>query len=158
MKQYASNQLKISDYQYFLVSIDYSSSDLHFVFLTLGITSPTWSNKISWATCSLIGGDSLKDPNNDKIYSFYTYGSPTYLQFSILNSTNGNVIGSRYISNIIWDQVWSKMSTISNILAVGVSCSMYKLVLYSIVNDSFTIKDFSGNYLFCTMSDKLSNR
>ena len=161
MNQYASNQLKISDSQYFIIGIDtLSPKNLHLLTINTGSTSPLWVKKISCpsSSCSLVGGDSFLDSNN-KIYSYFTYGSPsTYLQLATLNSTDGSIIGSRFLSNSVWSQVWSKMALSNYILAIGVSWGGYNLVLYSTETDEFTIKRFSGSYVFSFDKERLSGR
>ena len=161
MKTYASNQLKISDSKYFIIGIDSSSYNLKLLTLNYGDTTPVWADEISCpsGSCSIVAGDSYLDSTNNKIYSFFTYGSgTTYLQFTTLDSTNGDVIGSRFISSIEWTNVWSKIGFANNILGVGINWSGYKLFLYSTETYEFTIRSFSGNYAFWLDKETLYGR
>ena len=105
-----------------------------------------------------MAGDSFIDSNTDKIYNFFTYGSSTYLQFATLNLTNGYVINSRYISNIAWSEIWSKISMANNILALGIDWSGFHLMLYYIETSNFIFRKFNGIFVFSTIKEKYSNR
>jgi len=71
--------------------------------LTLGSTSATWSKSIQWPNvgCTFQESSAIMSSDSSVIYSLISYGSPTYSIFSLLNSSNGDIIGGRYISSLV---------------------------------------------------------
>ena len=65
------------------------------------------------------GGDSTMDSNGN-IYSAFTYGpTSTYLQIVTQSSSNGAVIGSRFISSLQCGVIFGKIALVDNLLSVA---------------------------------------
>ena len=149
---YASGQLKLSDTQIFLTGYDLSDNHFHYK-ITFANTSPDWATKM---VCSSSGwgsyyGESHIDSGGSTIYSAFSYGSYTnlslYLYFISFSVSSGNVLSTRYRSNIFCTSAYgSSMS--GDYIAFSLYCPTTYLLIVNTAIFSFSVKSFSGVTLF----------
>ena len=86
--------------------------------------------------------------NNDssKVYSFFSPISSSIYLFTF-NSTNGNVIGSRYKSNAAWNSIFGS-TQIGTKLLFSVRCSLSDLILVDTTTFVFYVRQFLGTNLY----------
>ena len=100
----------ISSDQFFIISIDFSSSNLHMFKFTFSNTSTDWSRKI---VCSLVSwytsfSESLLSGDSSTIYLLFGYGSlvSKYMHFVALSTSDGTTVNTRYKSSATVINVW----------------------------------------------------
>ena len=106
--------------------------------------------RIAWiyGTCTSSNSENLMSSDNSKIYSFFNFGSSTYLYFVTLKSTDGSSIGNRYKSNTAWSNIWGSTQNGDYILITALWTSNQRLILVNTVTFNFQYRDFSGTYLY----------
>ena len=160
---YPNWQLKISDSQYFFLGMNSLTYELYYVKATFGNTSTDWVNKISCSmdsAWSLSFSESQLSSDNTKIYSFATYGGTTVgksIFFITFTLSDGSVSGTRYKSAVLWTAVYGSVLT-GNYLITTSYCSGPFIVIFDTVLSSFTVRVFSGSYLYGLAIDKSSGR
>lgn len=116
---------------------------LWFYKTSYGSTSTTWSSK--WTSPSSSSSQDKSDvvlsSDSSLIYAFFSYGDLIYVHFVMLNATNGNVVGARYKSNQSSWQVNSASLFTSYVVAATLWSSKGKVIVYSLSNSTFIIKD-----------------
>ena len=137
----------ISDSEFFMIGNHPSSTyDLHFYKFTFLNANVDWANILSWAsgTWSSSESESVLSSDNSKIYSFFIFGSTRYLYFATFAVSNGNVLSSRYKSNIGWAGVYGSASNGNSIMTI-IMRTTYSLLIFDTTTSSITIKDFIGD-------------
>ena len=93
--------------------------------ITYGNTAADWALKINWPTSSWssANGENLLSDDSTTLYAFFLYGpsSSIYSHFASLNSTNGNIVGTRYFSSAVWSYT-DAFALIDNYLVASVRC------------------------------------
>ena len=141
--------LMISDTQFFMVGAGPSTPyDLHMYKLTFLNTSVDWADKIACAsgTWTSSFSESVLSEDGLSIYSFINFGSSRYLYFVSLSVSTGSVVGTRYKSSVTTNYVWG--SALNGDYLIASVESPTSLVMYSLSTSTFTIKWFSGTYLY----------
>ena len=77
---------------------------------------------------------------------FFTFGVTKYLYFAGLSVSDGSVATTRYKSSAAVPGVWG--SALSGDYVVATTQALISLVMYKISSSTFTIKSFSGGYLY----------
>ena len=105
---------------------------------------------MSWASGSWTASNSetlVSCADSTRLYSFFTYGSTKYAYLVSFNSTNGNVISSRFKSNISCSSIYGMVEKGNYLLATVLWTSSY-LVLVDTTSFTFSIKQSSGTSLY----------
>ena len=147
---YAEGAIILSDSQLFMLSKESSASNVHFYKITFGDNNVSWANKIIWYTdsCDLSYSKSVTSENKSKIYSFFSFGTKAYLHFITFNTTDGTVVGSSFISSIVWDYSLGVIVIDSFIVAISLWNSIYNAILINLNTYSFVIRGFTGEAVF----------
>ena len=141
-------QVKISDSSFFMLGYGVSPFPLHFYRITFGSTSPDWADKMlcSSGSWTLSYSESQLSSDKSKIYTFISYGSPSYLYFITLSTSDGSILSSRYKSSINIPYTWN--SAVSGdyimVVAYGASTLAYLLILNTATNIITTKNIVSG--------------
>ena len=119
--------------------------NLHYYKVTFGTQAVNWASKMLWgSTLWTVGlSEILVDSTNTYLYNFSIFGSSAYLHFVILSASSGALVGSHYISNTTWSDVYSSAQYGSYKIA-NAYCSGYKVVIFNSSINEFSISDFSG--------------
>ena len=101
---YPYNQIMFNDSELFFISTESASPyNLQMYKITFSITSVNWANKISWPTASWNSdwGETLLSSDGQLLFALFLYGdsSSMFTHLAVINSTNGSVVGTRYILN-----------------------------------------------------------
>ena len=141
----------ISNSQFFVVGVAYTSpNNLHMYKITFSLTSVNWANQITCTGAWFSGfSKSLLSSDGSTIYSFFLFGpssSTLYIYFCGLSVSDGSVLTARYKSSATAANVYG--SALNGDYVVATTISFTSLVMYSISSSTFTIKSFSGSYLF----------
>ena len=140
----------ISNSQFFVLSITNNSpNNLNMYKITFSLTSVNWANQITCSgTWSSSYSESVLSSDGSTIYSFFVFGSTSYLYFCGLFVSDGSVATTRYKSSVSVSQVWGSTQNGDYVVATTYfSSTSISLVMYSISSATFTIKSFSSNYL-----------
>ena len=87
------------------------------------------------------------------------YGpTSTYLQIVTQSSSNGAVIGSRFISSLQCGVIFGKIALVDNLLSVASQWTQYRLVLYNTVTSQISVYDFSGSDIYSSEIDTFTGR
>ena len=144
---YPYGQLMLSSNKFFLLGVDPNNpSPMYMVKTTFGSLSADWTNIMPWSSgvCSAEVSDSLLNSDGSLIYSIFPYGSTKYIYFTILNSTDGSLIGSVYKSNNSCTSVYGIVQS-GYYLAVTWEWTDYFLILLNTISMIFTWKAFNLN-------------
>ena len=158
---FALGQIMISDSQLFFIAQGFLP-DLYFVKITFENTSVDWANIIYWsyATCNTDLSESILSSDGLSIYSFFIYGDSInyFLFYASFLTSDGSVLGNRYISNINWNIVSSSAEN-GEYVAVIVQCtSSSYLILFNTSKSTFITKVSSSNLLYGCSLDQTSER
>ena len=155
----SNNQMKINDSQLFFLSLEPASPfHLQMYKVTYGNTAVDWAQKITWKTSSWKGdwGETLMSSDSSKMYTIFLFGdtSTMYTHFVSLNSSNGNTIGTRYISNGGWAFI-DGATLISNSLIITMRCPTdSEMIVVDLNSNSFTYRKFStGDFILGLVKD-----
>ena len=154
---YAYGQLKLSDNSFFMNGYHPSSPyPLHMYKLTFGQTSPDWNLSMLWSigTWSLGLSESLLISSS--IYTFFPYGSVKYLYMAVISLSDGSV-SNRYKSSIACDYL-SGSGVNGDYIVASIYWSSSYLLMFNRATNAFTIKSFSGTYLYGVALETPTNR
>ena len=146
------SHLMISNKQLFVLGDSTTSPyNLRMFKITFLMTYVDWANQMacSLGTCKASNSESMLNSDGSTVYSFFTFGtstSTTYLYFFGLTVSDGSVTTTRFKSSAFVLDVWG--SSLNGDYVIATTYSPASLVIYSISSSSFTIKSFSGAYLF----------
>ena len=120
---------------YFFIGVySFNHSIVKMFKVTIGNLNPDWALNTQWAgTCSIGCSTSILSSSGANIYTFHVYGNPnTLLMFTTFSKSDGSIVGSRYVSNIVISNAyWAKEN--GDYLSVNVQAvSNSYLVLYNI--------------------------
>ena len=157
----AYGQLKVSSSQFYFVGTEASPNyHLHMVKITYGSSVTDWSNRIDWTggICDVSYSGSLLSRDSTAIYSFFPFGvtGNQYLYFVTLNSSDGSVLGSRYISSLKSTCVYG-ITLADDFIAVNFCYSSYAIMLYNTVTSQFTYRKFI-DFIFQITTDSVYGR
>ena len=82
----------------------------------------------------------------------------TYAIFTSLNSTSGDVSGSRYISSISWDYIGTIKQYSTYLIATIRWSSIFHIVIYSFTTGSISYRQYSSGMIYGINSDPVFNR
>ena len=142
--------LMISNSQFFVLGVSSASPfNLLIYKITFLLTSVDWANQIACASGMWIAvySESVLSSDGSTVYSFFTFGSTTYLYFWGLSVSDGSVKTTRYKSSITVTSVFGSALNGDYVVTTTYSSSP-SLVMYSISSSAFTIKSFSGPSLY----------
>ena len=156
---YAYGQLKLSDTIFFMLGSDPSSYDLHFYKLSFGSLSPEFSLKLACTLGTWVTNYSESFLISSSIYSFFLYqkSGTTYAYMITISATDGSV-SNRYKSSISWVQVFGSAVSGDNIVISVRTTSPCSLVIFNIAIHEFTIRSFSGNFIYGIGFEPVTNR
>ena len=154
LKSLLYGQLKISDSQYFFLSID-STYSLFFTKMTFGNSAADWSNTIAWpsGTCTLSLSESLLVSDFSQIWSLFAYGSTSYLYLVSFGISDGSVVGSRYKSSSSWTYVNGAVLSDNYLVATTICLSYPTLIVMDTTTLQFTFKKFIYDELYQVAND-----
>ena len=141
-------QIMVSSNQFFILGADISSPyNLRMCKYTFASTSADWENKMVCASGTWAShfSESLLSKDGAYIYSFFIYGSTSYLYFATLAVSTGNVISSRYKSSVTIAFLYGSALNGDYILTTTNNPS--SLVIFSLASSIFTIKSFNSGSL-----------
>ena len=156
---YGYGQLKLSNTQLFLTGADRNSPyNFHAFKITFGSSTSDWSKKILWPTNNwrLYPSESLLSQDSSLIYSFFSYGDPSFWYFVKFNASDGNVIGSKYKSNLGCPWLIGSAQNGYYLVASTFSTSAV-LLFYNTITSTFSWKDYNGK-LYQIANEQLSER
>ena len=119
--------------------------NLHYYKVTFGTEAVDWATKMLWGSSYWEVGLSeiLVNSDNTKLYNFSIFGYSLYIHFVTLDVTNGALVGSHYISNMIWSNVYGSAQAGDYIIAT-VNCEKDKVVIFNVGSNKFSIWFFNG--------------
>ena len=154
-----NNQIKISDTQLFFLSLEPTSPyNLQMYKVTYGNTAVDWANRIMCPSTSWNSdwGETLMSSDNSIIYSVFLFGdtSNMYSHFVSINSNNGIITGTRYISSVGCIFI-DGASLFSNYLTISMRCpSDSEIIVVDLSTNIFNYRQFSaGEFLLNTVKD-----
>ena len=157
----AYGQLMVSSNQFYFVGTEASPNyHLHMIKITFGNLLSDWSNKVDWSggTWLITYSGSLLSQDSATIYSFFPFGvsGSQSLYFVSLGSSDGVVVGSRFLSSISWNAVYG-IAQSDNFIAIIHYWSLYAIMLYNTVTSQFVYRKFT-DYLFHISTDPIYGR
>ena len=151
--------LMISNSQFFVLGTANSSPyQLRMYKITFSLTSVDWANKISCSSGGWAASHSESVLSSDKsiIYSFFTFGVTKYLYFAGLSVSDGSVTTTRYKSTE--SETITCGVALNGDYVIATTGNPTALIIFSISSSKFTIKSFSGLYLYGWGVDPFSGR
>ena len=143
--------LLINTNEIFILSRNQTSIyNLFMLKVTFGSSITDWNYSIVWPSFALqwVKGmsESILSQNSSMLYVLFTFGIDTnsYAQFINLDVQNGSMIGSRYISNIIWESFSSITSIDKYIASIIVWGSVSQLFIYDSSSSTILTSQFNG--------------
>ena len=161
MTSLAYCQLKMNDYQLFIIGNESPSTyHLHMYKVTFGNINVDWANKIQWidGVWSPSKSEAILSSDMSLIYSFIPFGYSKYLYFTTFNSTNGNVIGSRYKSSTNIIEVYGITQVGVYICASVFNSPVSHIVMYNTETSQFSIRKASSWQAYTVRNDPTTGR
>ena len=105
---YGYGYLMISNSQFFVLGVDSSSKNMQMYKITFLSISVDWAKEIVCSSVSWIStlSESVLSSDRSTIYSFFIFGSPTYVYFAGLSVSDGRVTTARYKSSVAANYVF----------------------------------------------------
>ena len=123
--------------------VDGVNSDLHFYKITFGSITADWANKIACIGVSWTQLNSETLIDSQKLYTLVPFGNSRYLYFTSFKIDDGSVLGGRYKSNTVCNNVWGS-SIGSGYIAATLMWTSYNLHLFNLETEIFIFRYFSG--------------
>ena len=114
---------------------------------------------MSWPTSywSIQYSNSLISTDKNYIFSLSIYSNSTYVfYFNKFAISDGNVIGSRYVSNGYWADIIGSTQTGSNIVSL-IAWSYYTIMIFDTIKYTFTFKKLLC-YFYAIETEPLTGR
>ena len=140
--------LMISNSQFFVLGTTFTSPyNLQLYKITFISTLVNWANQIACPSGAWYASlsESVLSSDGSIVYSFFLFGSSTYLYFCGLSVSDGSVATTRYKSSVGQSSVWGSALNGDYVVATTFYPSV---VIYSISSSAFTIKSFSDNNIY----------
>ena len=158
LTQFVKAQLMLSNSEFFFIgSKPTTSYDLHFYKITYGSSHADWSKKMLCASAWSIGSsETIVHTDNKKFYNYYMFGtSPNfYVGIVAFNLTNGDIIGSRYYSDIIWTAFTGSTIKDGEVLTTVKWGGVSFIMIFNTSTSTFLIYKFNGSSLNQISTDK----
>ena len=122
-----------------------SPYQLHLYKLSLPNAAPDWALKLSCPSGTWTASYSESLIVSNTIYSFFTYGSTTFLYLAAISVTDGSVI-ARYKSSSSCDAV--NGSGVNGDYIVVSLQTPNCLLIFNMLSYAISIKSFSGAFLY----------
>ena len=107
--------------------------------------------------CTSERTDTILSRDGSFLYSFTLFGNSVYLYLSMINSTDGSVIGSRYKSSLTCVKIYGSSFSDEYIL-VSVNWGNFYISLFNTATFEFTFKQFTGSFILQQEKDPKSGR
>lgn len=153
------------DDQIFLIGTPSSKDSIYFMSLNYTSASANWNFATYHSGKTINWAGSTFSSDSSKMYTFYKVtasGIVANYTFTVFNSTDGSVIGSRYKASSLQDsQIVGKMTVSGNYVVTSFSfygSGQSNLFLYDTTTDTFTYFIANGIYIYGITTESASGR